>query len=194
MRKIILNLAVSLDGYIEGPNGEYDWCFTDQDYGMTDFLGSIDTLFVGRKSYELIAGSEDEMFPGIEIFVFSDTLHPADHPKVTVVNKAAFHETVKSVLEEEQGGNIWLFGGADLAGSFISQKLIGEFALSVHPVVLGGGKPLFQAISDRVELILTDTQVYSSGLVQLKYVFKPVFDYSLLNTKFKQSGHEDIDL
>ena len=54
MRKIILNLAVSLDGFIEGPNGEYDWCFIDQDYGMTDFMDSTDAIFFGRKSYELV--------------------------------------------------------------------------------------------------------------------------------------------
>lgn len=55
MRKIILNLAVSLDGFIEGPNGEYDWCFTDQDYGFTDFMKRIDTIFYGRKSWELFS-------------------------------------------------------------------------------------------------------------------------------------------
>ena len=55
MRKIILGLALSLDGYIEGPNGEYDWCFTDQDYGMNDFFKRIDSIFMGRKSYEVFA-------------------------------------------------------------------------------------------------------------------------------------------
>lgn len=54
MRKVILNLAVSLDGFIEGPNGEFDWCFTDQDYGMTDFMNRIDVIFIERKSYELV--------------------------------------------------------------------------------------------------------------------------------------------
>ena len=53
MRKVILDVAVSLDGYIEGPNGEYDWCFTDQDYGLTDFYNSIDSIFYGRKSWEM---------------------------------------------------------------------------------------------------------------------------------------------
>lgn len=53
MRKVVLGLAVSLDGFIEGPNGEFDWCFTDQDYGLTEFFAEIDALFMGRKSYEL---------------------------------------------------------------------------------------------------------------------------------------------
>ncbi len=64
MRKIILQLAVSLDGFIEGPNGEYDWCFTDQDYGMTDFLKGIDSLFIGRKSYELFFQLGADALPG----------------------------------------------------------------------------------------------------------------------------------
>ena len=59
MRKVILNLAVSLDGFIEGPDGEYDWCFADQDYGMTEFFEDTDTVFMGRKSYDLIASAGD---------------------------------------------------------------------------------------------------------------------------------------
>ena len=54
MRKLILGVAVSLDGFIEGPNGEYDWCFSDQDYGMSDFMKRIDAIFFGRKSYEVM--------------------------------------------------------------------------------------------------------------------------------------------
>src|SRR5687767_3531600 len=75
MRKIILQLAVSLDGFIEGPNGEYDWCFSDQDYGMSDFLKRIDTVFMGRKSYELMQNTEGGGgLPEMKTFVFSNTL------------------------------------------------------------------------------------------------------------------------
>ena len=63
MRKVILGLAVSLDGYIEGPNGEYDWCLTDQDYGMSAFYKRIDSLFIGRKSYDLTLSMGDEAMP-----------------------------------------------------------------------------------------------------------------------------------
>ena len=77
MRNVILNLAVSLDGFIEGPNGEYDWCFTDQDYGMTEFLQRTDTIFLGRKSYELLMSTEINPFPDMKKYVFSRTLHQA---------------------------------------------------------------------------------------------------------------------
>ncbi len=65
MRKLILGLAVTLDGFIEGPNGEYDWCFADQDYGMSDFYKRIDSVFLGRKSYELILKMGDVDMPGV---------------------------------------------------------------------------------------------------------------------------------
>ena len=60
MRKVILGLAVSLDSFIEGPNGEYDWCLTDQDYGLSDFFKRADTLFIGRKTYELMLSVGDK--------------------------------------------------------------------------------------------------------------------------------------
>ncbi len=63
MRKIILNVAVSLDGLIEGPAGEYDWCFTDQDYGMTAFLDQTDAIFFGRKSYEVFKKHDEGIWP-----------------------------------------------------------------------------------------------------------------------------------
>src|SRR5688572_15046310 len=76
MRKVILSVAVSLDGFIEGPNGEYDWCFIAEDYGFEDFFKRIDTVFVGRKTYEMSAEMEGgpEGFPKFKEYVFSSTL------------------------------------------------------------------------------------------------------------------------
>jgi dihydrofolate reductase len=77
MRKLILGLAVSLDGFIEGPNGEYDWCFTDQDYGLSGFLKGIDAIFIGRKTYEMtlaMSGSGSSGFPKLKEYIFSTTL------------------------------------------------------------------------------------------------------------------------
>jgi dihydrofolate reductase len=76
MRKLILAVAVSLDGFIEGPNGEYDWCFTDQDYGLSEFFKRIDSLFMGRKSYEMMLamGEAPAGFPKLKEYIFSTTL------------------------------------------------------------------------------------------------------------------------
>ncbi len=77
-RKVILNLAVSLDGFIEGPNGEFDWCFGDQDYGMKAFMKTIDSIFMCRKSYEVAMKHEGkDPYPKITTYVFSNTLKKA---------------------------------------------------------------------------------------------------------------------
>lgn len=190
MRKVILNLALSLDGYIEGPDGGYEWCFTDQDYGITEFLSTVDTIFLGRKSYELLIGAEENPFPGFKKYVFTDTLPPLKHEEIEMVPQADFEQTVKALIQEP-GGDIWLFGGASLFTSFMNAGLVSHYILSIHPVILGGGKPLFQNLQHRTELLHLDTVTHPNGLVQLKYSFKPEFNYELLNDKYKRSGMLD---
>ncbi len=169
MRKVILGLAVSLDGYIEGPNGEYDWCFTDQDYGLTEFFNRVDTLFIGRKSYELMQGQGEQSVPGIpklKEYVFSTTLTSVKEGAVLI--KGNLKEEVEKI-KSENGKDIWLFGGASLTAALLELQLIDEFWLSVHPIILGSGKPLFSNISQRTHLHLQETNNYNPGLVSLKY-------------------------
>lgn len=179
MRKIILNLAVSLDGFIEGPNGEYDWCLADQDYGMTEFLNKSDAIFIGRKSYELLMSTDPEMFGALKMYVFSDTLQSSQNPNTEIIKSADFKSRIETI-RNETGGNIWLFGGASLVSAFIDQGLITEFMLSVHPIILGAGKLLFTGSKERTELILLSSEQFSSGLVQLRYAIKPKFDLSMM--------------
>lgn len=180
MRKVILNIAVSLDGYIEGPNGEYDWCFADQDYGMTPFFEQIDLIFMGRKSYTLIKTNGDvNAFPQTK-YVFSDTLKPEENPDVEIIGSAGFKARVLEI-KNQPGGHIWLFGGAELMSSFLEENLIDEFIISIHPIILSGGKLMFNPVNARTELIHTGTETYSSGLVQIRYATKPVFDMSVLD-------------
>ncbi len=172
MRKIILGLAVSLDGFIEGPNGEYDWCFTDQDYGMTEFYKRIDSLFIGRRSYELLLTLGDDTMPGfpkLKEYVFSTTMKDAK-PGVIIIN-----DDIKKNIEKikhEPGKDIWLFGGASLTSSLLNLDLVDEMSLAIHPIILGSGKPLFSDIKKRIPLDLIDTKTYSSGLVTMVYSFK----------------------
>lgn len=178
MRKVILNLAVSLDGFIEGPNGEYDWCFADQDYGLEEFIGGMDTIFMGRKSYELISGSGDiAHLLKNKIYVFSDTLSEAAFDNVEIIAGANLINDVNGIKEQD-GNDIWLFGGANLVSSFLANGLVDEFLLSIHPVLLGGGKPLFESVKERTSLNLVETIPYSSGLVQLRYQVLPKVDLS----------------
>jgi len=178
MRKVILNLAMSLDGYIEGPNGEYDWCFTDQDYGMTEFLGNSDAIFLGRKSYELLMSAGPEMFAALKMYVFSNTLTQVEGNS-EIITEADFKQRVDEI-RNQPGANIWLFGGAELVSAFITRNLINELFISVHPTILGAGKPLFIDIKERTDLILLSSEQFSSGLIQLKYALKPKFDMGML--------------
>lgn len=169
MRKVILQLAVSLDGYIEGPNGEFDWCFTDDDYGMTAFFKRIDTIFIGRKSYELaisMGGSAPPGFPALKEYVFSNSLKKVEGDRVIVSGN--FLEEVNKI-KNLPGKDIWLFGGAELVTFFVNNNLVDEMSLAIHPIILGDGKPLFQNITERKELQLAGTETYPSGLVMLTY-------------------------
>ncbi len=165
MRKVILNLAVSLDGFIEGPNGEYDWCFTDKDYGMTRFLGRVDAVFFGRKSFELVLPMGPNAYPKLVRYVFSRSLKSAEVATIIGDDVKLNVQKIKSM----KGKDIWLFGGADLTKSLLELDLIDEIQLSVHPIILGGGKPLFKESEEHKKLRLIGTKTYSTGLVQLFY-------------------------
>ena len=169
MRKIILNVAISLDAFIEDASGAYDWCFTDQDYGMTNFMNSIDTILFGRKSYELVIKENYAAhYKGYHQYVFSNTLqHLNDGADAILVNSNSL-SFIQS-LKEQPGKNIWLFGGANLTKFCMQHQLVDELMLSVHPVLLGGGKPLFEALIKRTSLQLTNAVTFGSGLVQLQY-------------------------
>lgn len=166
-RKIILGLALSLDGMIEGPNGEYDWCFTDQDYGMQEFLSGIDSVLYGRKSYELLMRDfgKDNPFGKLKSYVFSRTMSPGKD--YTLVNGDLATEINK--IRQSSGKNLWLFGGAELTAELLRLKLVDELWLSVHPIILGQGKPLFASLKERVKLELVSSKAYETGLVSLTY-------------------------
>lgn len=168
MRKVILGLAMSLDGYIEGPNGEYDWCFTDQDYGMSAFMERIDAILMGRKSFELVSGMGGENpWKGMTTYVYSNSLNSVSAPDTLLVSGNMATETRR--IKALPGKDIWLFGGAQLTSLFIREKLVDELWLSVHPILLGSGKPLFQGLPARVQLSLLESKSYETGLVSLRY-------------------------
>lgn len=177
MKKIVLNLAVSLDGFIEGPNGEIDWCIMDDDMNFEAFIESIDTMFYGRVSYDAWGNfepdentdpAEKKMWEAIHSkskFVFSSQQR-TDGKAVFISSGIA--EKVAEIKKQE-GKDIWLYGGAKLIRTFIDLGLIDSYKLSVHPVVLGSGKPLFEDLKERIGLKLTGTRFFKSGVVELSY-------------------------
>ncbi|MCR8632072.1 dihydrofolate reductase family protein [Paenibacillus radicis (ex Xue et al. 2023)] len=177
-RRIILDLAVTLDGFIEGKNGEVDWCIMDSEIGFINFLNQIDTILYGRKSYDMWGQftpeiedteTEKEMWGLVhskEKYVFSRTQKGTD-TKALFINDNILEEVNK--LKNKPGKDIWLYGGASLITTFINLGLVDEFRLSVHPVILGEGKPLFIDIKQRLNLKMVNTRTFSSGVVQLIY-------------------------
>lgn len=179
-RKVLLDLAVSLDGFIEGKNGEIDWCIMDEEMGFNDFLNQIDTIFYGRKSYDLWGEStpdiEDvdlqkqmESIHTKKKYVFSRT-QKGTNQKAVYINDNILEEVEK--IKNHSGKDIWLYGGSSLITTFMNLGLVDELRLSVHPVILGEGKPLFVDIKQRLNLNLVDTRKFSSGVVQLIYRLK----------------------
>jgi dihydrofolate reductase len=181
MRKIILDLAISLDGFIEGPNGEIDWLIGDEDvdFGdiINDILVGIDAIFYGRISYDLWGNYQPDENSSAKLkeaykslhskqkYVFSATKRYENG--VTTID-SNIKENVEQILQEP-GENIWLYGGGKLTTTFINLGLIDVYRLAVHPVILGAGKPLFQNIKQRVGLKLVDITKSSGGVVLLNY-------------------------
>lgn len=177
-RRIILDLATTLDGFIEGKNGEVDWCIMDTDMGFTNFLNEIDTILYGRKSYDLWgqyipkdddSNDEKEIWKLVhskEKYVFSRTQINTDNQAI-FINENILEEVNK--LKNKPGKDIWLYGGASLITTFINLGLVDEFRLSIHPVILGEGKPLFIDIKQRLNLKMVNIRRFSSGVVQLIY-------------------------
>ncbi len=167
MRKVVLFIASSLDGYIARPSGDIDWLFTDQDYGYSEFFASVDTVLLGRKTYEQVLTFGEYPYEGVKSYVFTkNPLFQAEN-NVELVTE----DTRKFIdnLRQADGKNIWLVGGSQLTYDFMNHNLVDELILSIHPIVLGEGIPLFANPTTPQSLHLTNCQTYSSGLVQLSY-------------------------
>lgn len=181
MRKIILNLAVTLDGFIEGPNGEIDWCNMEDNSGTDSFfdkfLPGIDAIFYGRVSYDLwgqYQPDENTSLPEKKIweavhrkskYVFSK--HPKEDNKVTYISSDI--ENRVQAIKNQPGKNIWLYGGANLITTFMNAGLVDTYLLAIFPVILGSGKPLFANIKNRIGLTLNEVETSKSGIMLVSY-------------------------
>lgn len=167
MRKVILFIATSIDGYIAGKNNEIDWLFTDGDYGFESFYDSIDTTLSGFNTYKVSLTFESFPYPGKKNFIFSRQHTHSDNNPVTFI-KDNPNEFVK-ILKKQHGKNIWLVGGSQINTLLLNDLLIDEVIISIHPIILGSGIPLFAQTKTRADYKLVSSQHFKSGLVQLHY-------------------------
>jgi len=168
MRKVRYNVATSLDGFIAGPEGEYDWIVEDPTIDFEALFAEFDTALMGRRTFELLLSQGgDGLLPGMRTVVFSRTLRAEDHPEVTVVADGA--ESAVAKLKAEPGKDVWLFGGSALFRSLLDAGLVDAIEVAVIPVLLGEGVPLLPGGPRSPALELIHSEVLPSGIVRLSY-------------------------
>jgi dihydrofolate reductase len=177
MRRIVYSVAMSLDGYIAGPNGEADWIVMDPDLApaFEEFYSRFDAMLIGRKTYQAMAGhggGGGGPFKGWNILVFSRTLTSISQPGVTLVSGDAREALTR--LKQSPGKDIWLFGGGELFRSLLDLGMVDAVGVGVIPVLLGGGTPFLPPGGSRASLRLTEHKVYpKTGTIGLEYAVEP---------------------
>lgn len=166
MRKVILFMASSLDGYIARTDGSVDWLFTDDDYGYRKFYDSIDATLMGHNTYKQILTFGEFPYSDKKNFVFAKS-HVARLAKVTIIKNNAV-DFVRQ-LKEQVGKDIWLIGGCQLNDLLLTHNLIDKIILSIHPLILGRGIPLFSEGLNELPLNFVNAQTWENGLVQLTF-------------------------
>ncbi|HEU5021588.1 MAG TPA: dihydrofolate reductase family protein [Bryobacteraceae bacterium] len=156
-------MAISLDGFIAGPNGEFDWIKPDPDFDFSALLKQFDTIVAGRGAFEPMAAAGRTTMPGMKTIVVSKTLRPEDHPDVTIVRGI---DALKD-LKATPGKDIWLFGGGQLFRSLAEAGIVDTVEVSVQPVLLGEGIPLAPDLS--TNLTLMNHTIRPTGAISLEY-------------------------
>ena len=171
-RKVILYIAMSLDGYIAKPDGDLGFLSMveqeGEDYGYTDFIKTVDTVIVGRKTYDKVLSMGYELPYGAKaVYVITRSLKPS------IGQVEYYMGNLKDLIHNLKSGvgkHIFVDGGAEIVNELLNDNLIDEFYISVIPVLLGEGLSLFKSGRPQMELKLNQANYFDKGLVQLHYI------------------------
>jgi dihydrofolate reductase len=166
MRLLRYQVACSLDGFIAGPQDEFDWITPEPSFNFEELYAQFDTLLMGRRTYEIVRGM-GESFEGKQVIVASRSLRQEDHPDVEVVSEGL--EARIRELREQPGRDIWIYGGGGLFSQLLAWNLVDRIEPAIIPIILGGGVPLVPSRGVRRPLKLIGQQTYPSGMVLLEY-------------------------
>jgi dihydrofolate reductase len=169
MRLVRFGGAMSLDGYIAGPNGEYDWIVMDPEIDFAGIMKQFDTFLIGRKTFDAMGrmGNAGKSSKGITNIVCSRTLKPSDYPRLRIEPDA---ERLVRELKTKPGKDIAIFGGGELFRSLLAVGLVDRVEMSLIPVLLGNGIPMLPPPSGRATLKLRSQRVYpKTGTIGLEY-------------------------
>jgi len=167
MRRLRYEVAMSLDGFIAGPNGEYDWIVPDPAIDFAAIWAQFDTVLMGRKTYEVARTLRDTFSGSVSRWiVVSNSMRAAEHPDVEIISGDLLEKV--AALKAEPGKDIWLFGGGVLFRSLLDAGLVDSVEISLMPVLLGSGVPVIPEGQHR-KLRLTESKALASGIIRLKY-------------------------
>lgn len=175
MRKVTFGGASSFDNHFARKDHSVDWLMWSDEAAsmMTDYWKTIDTILMGRKTYEVAlktSKGKGNPYPDIRSYVFSRTLKPGKRKGVEIIQNdaAAF---VKQ-LKDQEGKDICVMGGGDFAKTLFEANLIDEIGFNIHPVLLGSGIPVFYEMKHQIDLELLTCKVFKNGCVAVTYRVK----------------------
>lgn len=167
MRRVLYSVAMSLDGYIARPNGDFDWIPSDSSIDWNVFMNRFDTVLMGRNTYEITSRQAGGGMPNMQVYVFSRTLPAADSTNITIAAEDA--AGVVEDLKKREGKDIWLMGGGVLFRSLLDARLVDAIEIGIVPILLGDGIPLLPHGATTTRLTLTHSKTHPSGIAILTY-------------------------